>query len=53
MFLDFVHRLIFLKTTFRKLDLFPSYVNIIGAPLLGPLERARLNHWTTSVKRSD
>jgi hypothetical protein len=37
----------FLKnTTFRKLDLFPSSGKIKVAPtLLGPLERASLNHW--------
>jgi hypothetical protein len=42
MFLDFVHCLIFLKTTFQKLDLFPPSGKIMAVPsVLGPLERAR------------
>jgi hypothetical protein len=46
MFFDFVHRLMFLKSTFQKLDLFLSSGKIMVAPtLLGPLERAILNHW--------
>jgi hypothetical protein len=37
-----------------KLDLFPSSRKVMGAPsLLGPIERASLSHWTTSVKRSE
>jgi hypothetical protein len=38
----------FLKNaTFRKLDLFPSSGKIMAVPtLLGPFERANLNHWT-------
>jgi hypothetical protein len=37
------------NTTFRKLDLFPSSGKIMGArTLLGPLERANINHWTSS-----
>jgi hypothetical protein len=36
------------NTTFRKLDLFPSSGKITGvSTLLGALERASLNHWTT------
>jgi hypothetical protein len=32
---------------FRKLDLFPSKCEVRDTPsLLGPLERANLNHWT-------
>jgi len=43
--LDFVHHLMFLGNTFWKLDLFPSSGKKMGAPtLLGPLERASLNH---------
>jgi hypothetical protein len=43
MFLDFVHRPVFSKTAFRKLDLFPSSGKKNVAPtLLGPLERAGL-----------
>jgi hypothetical protein len=47
LFLDFFHRLMFLKNiTFRKLDLFPSSGKImVVRTLLGPLERASLNHW--------
>jgi hypothetical protein len=54
MFLDFVHRLMFIKnTTFRKLDLFPSSGKIMAAPtLLGPLEITSLNHCTILVRRS-
>jgi hypothetical protein len=39
----------FLKNkTFRKLDLFPSLRKIkVTRTLLGPLERAGLNHWTS------
>jgi hypothetical protein len=52
MSLDFVHPL-FLKNMFRKLDLFPHSGKMMEAPTpLGPLERASLNRWTTSVKRS-
>jgi hypothetical protein len=36
------------NTTFRKLDPFPSSGKIMVAlALLGPLERASLNHWST------
>jgi hypothetical protein len=32
--------------------MFPSSGKMMGVPsLLGPLERASLNHWTTEVKR--
>jgi hypothetical protein len=51
-FSDFVHRPVFQKlenTTFRKLDLFPSSGDGETPALLGPLERANLNHWTTHV----
>jgi hypothetical protein len=50
MFLDFTHRLMCIKkTTFRKLDLFPSSGEIkVASALLGPLERVNLNHWTSS-----
>jgi hypothetical protein len=49
--MDFVCRLVFYKIrenkTFRKLDLFPSSCEGWKTPtLLGPLERANLNHWT-------
>jgi hypothetical protein len=38
MFLDFVHRLMISKNTFRKLDLFPFSGKIMAvANLLGPL----------------
>jgi hypothetical protein len=39
----------FLKiTALRKLDFFPSSGKIMMAPiLLGPFERASLNHWMT------
>jgi hypothetical protein len=38
------------NTTFRKLDLFPSSGWGGGTPtLLGPLERANLNHWPPCV----
>jgi hypothetical protein len=48
-FLDFVHRPELENTTFRKLDLFPSPGEERESPtLLGPLERADLNHWTFS-----
>jgi hypothetical protein len=52
MLLDFVHRLLFLKkTTFRKLNLFPSSGKLMAAPtLLGPLEGASLNHWAQFAK---
>jgi hypothetical protein len=47
MFLDFVHRLMFLKnTTFWKLDVSSSGKMMAASTLLGPLERASLNHWT-------
>jgi hypothetical protein len=37
------------KTTFRKLDVFPSSDEGRETPaLLGPLERDNLNHWTWS-----
>jgi hypothetical protein len=37
------------KTTFRKLDLFPSSGEGGGEDTqLGPLERANLNHWSPS-----
>jgi hypothetical protein len=44
----------FLKNmTFRKLDPFPySGKKKVAPTLLGPLERASLNHWTTSVRKS-
>jgi hypothetical protein len=38
------------NTTFRKLDLFPSSGEGKKPILLGPLERASLNHWTQSPK---
>jgi hypothetical protein len=38
------------NTTFRKLDLFPSAGKGWETPaLLGPLERANLNHWSSIV----
>jgi hypothetical protein len=38
---------------FRKLDLFPSSGDRVGEPiLLGPVERANLNHWTMYVRLS-
>jgi hypothetical protein len=41
------------NTTFRKLDLFPSSVEGRETPaLLGPLERANLNHWTNGTQQS-
>jgi hypothetical protein len=46
-FLDFFHRPVFQKlgNTFRKVDLFPSSGEWWETPaLLGPLERANLNH---------
>jgi hypothetical protein len=50
MFLDFTHSLMFIKkTTFRKLDLFPSSGEIkVASALLGPLETVNTNHWTSS-----
>jgi hypothetical protein len=53
-FSDFIHRPDIKKqtkenTTFRKLDLFPSSGEGKKPILLGPLERASLNHWTTDV----
>jgi hypothetical protein len=37
------------RITFRKLDV--SVLRLVETPtLLGPLERANLNHWTTHVK---
>jgi hypothetical protein len=52
-FLDFGHLLTFSKTTsFWKQDLLPCSGKImVACTLLGPLERASLNHWTTSVQR--
>jgi hypothetical protein len=51
---DFFHRPIFYKiwnTTCRKLDLFPSRGEEGKKHTqLGPLERAKLNHWTNSVR---
>jgi hypothetical protein len=39
------------NTTFRKMDLFPFSDEGGGeVTQLGPLERANLNHWTTSVR---
>jgi hypothetical protein len=39
------------NTTFRKLDLLPSAGEGWETPtLLGPLERANLNHWTSEDK---
>jgi hypothetical protein len=36
------------STAFRKLDLFPSSGEEMETPtLMGPLERAKLNHWNT------
>jgi hypothetical protein len=49
---DFVHHLVFWtleNTTFCKLDLFFSPGEGEDTYLLGPLERANLNHWTTHV----
>jgi hypothetical protein len=48
MFLDFVHCLMFLKKNkFQKVDLFTSSCKIMAAPtLLGPLQRASLDHWS-------
>jgi hypothetical protein len=44
MFLD-VFQSVSKNTMFQKLDLFPSSGKMTGAPtLLGPLERASLNH---------
>jgi hypothetical protein len=38
------------NTTFQKLDLFPSSGEVRETPiLLGPLERANLNHWINRV----
>jgi hypothetical protein len=37
------------STKFRKLDLFPSSGKGETPTLLGPLERANLNHWTTHI----
>jgi hypothetical protein len=37
--------------TFRKLDLFPSSGEEKNQILLGPLERASLNHWTMDKVR--
>jgi hypothetical protein len=35
------------NTTFRELDLFPSsYEERETSTMLGPIERANLNHWT-------
>jgi hypothetical protein len=53
MFLDFVHRLIFLRNAvFRKVDLFPSSGKMMGAPtLFGPLERASLNYYAPLKRR--
>jgi hypothetical protein len=49
-YLDFVHGpefYILENTTFQKLDLFPSSgEGRETTTLLGPLERANLNHWT-------
>jgi hypothetical protein len=37
------------NTTFRKLEPIPSSGEGMKAPtLLGPLERSKLNHWTSS-----
>jgi hypothetical protein len=50
--LAFVHRPVFKDTSFRQLDLFPSSGARKGASrLLGPLERASLNHWTTNSEQ--
>jgi hypothetical protein len=35
--------------TFRKLDLFPSSGEGRTPTLLGPLERANLNHWVSPL----
>jgi hypothetical protein len=53
MLLDFVHRLVFSKTTtFPKLDLFPSSGKIMTTiTMLGPLERASFSHWTIDFLR--
>jgi hypothetical protein len=52
-FLNSAHRLEFYmleNTPFRKLDLFlPSGEGRETPTLLGPLERANLNHWTTHI----
>jgi hypothetical protein len=52
--LDFVHRPVFWRTqkytTIRKLDLFPSTGEGVGAPtLLGPLQKTNCNSWTTAL----
>jgi hypothetical protein len=39
------------NTIFQKLDLFPSSGERETPPLLGPLERANLNHWIQFSKR--
>jgi hypothetical protein len=47
-FLNFVNHPVFQIA--RKLDLFPSLCEGMETPtLLGPIERANLNHWTTHV----
>jgi hypothetical protein len=50
-FLDFIHRPVLWElenTEFRKLDLFPSSGERGNMPtLLGSLERANLNRWTS------
>jgi hypothetical protein len=55
-FLDFAYRpefQILENTMFRKLDLFPpSDEGRDTTTLLGPLERANLNHWTTGSNRA-
>jgi hypothetical protein len=38
------------QNVFRELDLFPSSGEGETHTLLGPLERADLNHWTTHVR---
>jgi hypothetical protein len=53
-FSDYIHRPGIKKqtkgnTTFQKLDLFPSSGAGKNPILLGPLERASPNHWTSSV----
>jgi hypothetical protein len=62
-FLDIAHPQLFYKlenASFRELDLFPpSGERRATSTLLGPLERANCNHWTThlilttAIKTSD
>jgi hypothetical protein len=40
---------LYIVPTFRKLDLLPSSGEGEGEHLLGPLDRANLNHWTTEA----